>query len=58
MLSVDAAGWYDELLPDSTLVIYEGIGHLPQEEHAEASIADLRSWLARTFSAAPSEQSD
>ena len=58
LISVDAAGWYDELLPDSTLVIYEGIGHLPQEEHAEASIADLRSWLARTFSAAPSEQSD
>lgn len=58
LISVDAATWYDETLPNSTLVIYEGIGHLPQEEHPEASISDVRNWLAQTILNESSEQSD
>ena len=40
-----AGEWYDEKLPVSELVVYPGIGHLPQEEAPEASIADLKDWL-------------
>jgi len=58
LISVDAATWYDETLPDSMLVIYEGIGHLPQEEQPEASISDVRNWLAQIILNENSEQSD
>ena len=40
-----AAGWFMEHLPDATLANYPGIGHLPQEEAPERSVADLRAWL-------------
>lgn len=46
LISPEAGRWYAETLPDSTLVTYSGIGHLPQEETPEQSIADVRSWLA------------
>ena len=36
---------YDEMLPNSELVIYPRIGHLPQEEAPDATIADLKRWL-------------
>ncbi|MEP0392215.1 MAG: alpha/beta hydrolase [Erythrobacter sp.] len=42
---VEAAKWYDEWLPNSTLSVYEAIGHLPHEEAPEASLKDLRAWL-------------
>ncbi|EAQ29426.1 hydrolase, alpha/beta hydrolase fold family protein [Erythrobacter sp. NAP1] len=45
LIPVSAGRWLDETLPQSELVIYEGIGHLPQEETAEPSLRDLRSWL-------------
>jgi pimeloyl-ACP methyl ester carboxylesterase len=43
---VEAGAWYDEHLPNSTLVTYPGIGHLPHEEAVEATLADLREWLS------------
>jgi pimeloyl-ACP methyl ester carboxylesterase len=52
LISVDAATWFDTHLPASTLVIYSGIGHLPQEEAPEASIADVEGWLAEAFQTA------
>lgn len=45
LIPVSAGRWLDETLPQSELVIYEGIGHLPQEETVEPSLRDLRSWL-------------
>lgn len=39
------ARWYEEAVPNATLIAYPGIGHLPMEEHAEQSAADLRAWL-------------
>ena len=42
---VEAAAWYDEQLPNSTLVTHPGIGHLPHEEAAAATLTDLRAWL-------------
>lgn len=41
-----AAGeWYQRNIPGSTLRIYPGIGHLPQEEAPEVTLADLKAWL-------------
>lgn len=45
LIPVAAGRWLDERLPNSELVIYPGIGHLPQEETPEATIADVRRWL-------------
>jgi len=42
---VGAGTWYDERLPNSSLVTYPGIGHLPQEEAVEATLSDLKAWL-------------
>lgn len=44
---VKAGTWYDENMPNSELIIYPGIGHLPQEEVASQSIADVRRWLGQ-----------
>ena len=45
VISVDAGTWYDENLPNSTLIIYPEIGHLPQEEIAEESANAVDLWL-------------
>ncbi len=45
LISLAAGEWYDATLPDSQLVVYEGIGHLPHEEAPETT-ADLTKWLA------------
>ena len=42
-----AAGWYMEHLPNATLANYPGIGHIPMEEAPQASVRDLRAWLAK-----------
>ncbi len=46
IILVEAGQWLAKTLPDNTLRIYPGIGHLPQEEAAEATLADLEAWLA------------
>lgn len=46
LIPVAAARYLDEVMQQPTLVIYPGIGHLPQEEAAARSLADLRRWLA------------
>lgn len=46
LVPYEAAGWYMAHLPDATLASYPGIGHLPMEEAAGRSVADLRGWLA------------
>lgn len=38
-------------IPDAELVIYESVGHLPQEEIADRSAADLQDFLARRVDA-------
>ena len=54
LIPVSAGLWYDSQLPDSRLVVYEGIGHLPHEEAAGKSSAYLARWLAeQEFAAAP-----
>ena len=46
LIPYEAAGWYMDNLPNSTLANYPGIGHLPMEEAPQRSAADLRAWLA------------
>ena len=46
LIPYEAAGWYMDHLPKATLANYPGIGHMPHEEAADATIADLRNWLA------------
>ena len=56
LTAVTGAHWYSEHLPSDTLVIYEGVGHLPQQEHAEQSAADVLTWLG-TLSKSALEES-
>ncbi|MEL7718706.1 alpha/beta hydrolase [Citromicrobium bathyomarinum] len=52
LIPVEAGLWYDRYLPGSTLVVYEGIGHLPQEEEAQRSADYVAQWLSRQSFAA------
>lgn len=54
LIPVEAGLWYDRHLPNSRLVVYPGIGHLPQEEAAEQSVAYLAKWLDERELAEPS----
>ena len=45
LIGPDAARWYAKAISGSTLRIYPGIGHLPQEEAPDATLADLKAWL-------------
>ncbi|MDZ4308620.1 alpha/beta hydrolase [Allopontixanthobacter sp.] len=39
-----SAGWFAKNLPESSLVSYPGIGHLPMEEAPESSAEAVRKW--------------
>lgn len=45
LIPVEAGRWLAEVMPDSRLVVYPDIGHLPHEEAVEATLADLVPWL-------------
>jgi pimeloyl-ACP methyl ester carboxylesterase len=45
LIPVEAGQWLAKTLPNNRLVVYPGIGHLPQEEAVEATLADLAAWL-------------
>jgi pimeloyl-ACP methyl ester carboxylesterase len=47
LIPLSAGKWYAKTLPDSTFKVYKGIGHLPHEEAAKATIADLEAWLEK-----------
>lgn len=55
LIPVAAGRYLDQVMPQSQLVIYPGIGHLPQEEAAAQSLADLSDWLAALPSGKPAE---
>lgn len=44
LIPLSSGEWYDEHLPNSTLIAYPEIGHLPHEEEP-GTIADLSKWL-------------
>ena len=45
LVPVSGAQKFADAIQGSRLVVYENIGHLPQEEHAEQSIADVRAFM-------------
>ena len=46
LLPVSGAAWFGAHIAGSKVVTYPGIGHLPMEEAADKSAADLMNWLA------------
>ena len=46
LIGVDGAHWYNRAIPGSRLVIYPGIGHLPQLEAPLQSAADVAAFMA------------
>ena len=47
LIPVEAGQWLARTLPNSRLVTYPGIGHLPHEEAPAATLVELQAWLAR-----------
>lgn len=45
LIPLAAGRWLDARLPDSTLIVYPQIGHIPQEEAPRRTVADVRAWL-------------
>lgn len=55
LVPFEAGKWYAEHLPNSTLVAYEGVGHIPMEEVAERSASDVAVWLSEVTLTEPAE---
>lgn len=45
LVPVSGAQKFADAIPNSTLAVYKSIGHLPQEENADQSIADVRAFM-------------
>ena len=45
LVPLSSGQWFDEHIPDSVLIAYPGIGHIPMEEAPDRSAADMRAWL-------------
>ena len=46
LIPVAAGRWFAQAIPGAKLIVYPDIGHIPMEEAAPRSVADLRGWLA------------
>ena len=46
LIPVAAAHWFHSALPQSKLIIYPKVGHIPMEEIPDQSAADVKRWLA------------
>ncbi len=47
LIPFEAAGWFKANLPNSTLISYPHIGHLPMEETPDASGSAVRDWVGK-----------
>ncbi len=56
LIPVAAAAWLKAALPQARLIVYDGIGHLPQEETPDRSAADVAAFLEAALARAPSRQ--
>lgn len=48
LIPVAAAGWYHAAIPQSRVVVYPELGHIPMEEAPQRSEADLAAWLSES----------
>ena len=46
LIGVQSARWFQQHIAGSDLIVYPDAGHLPMEEVAQQSAADLTRWLA------------
>lgn len=49
LIPVSGADWFAARIPGSAKIIYPGIGHMPMEEAAQHSAADLDAFLSKPF---------
>ena len=47
LLPVAGADWFARTIPGAKRIVYPGVGHLPMEEVADRSTADVRAFLAK-----------
>ncbi|HYG28309.1 MAG TPA: alpha/beta hydrolase [Caulobacteraceae bacterium] len=45
LIHVAAGRQFDAAIPDSTLIVYENVGHIPMEQIPDRSANDLQAWL-------------
>jgi len=45
LIPLAAGRWLARVMPEATLVSYDGVGHLPQKEVPRQSLEDVREWL-------------
>lgn len=45
LVPLDHGRQFDQAIPDSRLIVYQGVGHIPPEEAAARSAADLKAFL-------------
>ncbi|MAT84917.1 MAG: hypothetical protein CMD39_11580 [Gammaproteobacteria bacterium] len=45
LIGVDVAEQFHAALPDSTLIVYEDLGHVPMEESPRRTAQDVRAFL-------------
>ena len=55
LIPLAAGEWLAATMPNAALKAYPGIGHLPQEEAVELTLADLEPWLAENAPSLPRE---
>ncbi len=46
LIPLAAGQWLHRAIPGSRMIVYPNIGHIPMEEAAARSVADLRGWLS------------
>ena len=49
LIPLSAARWLDEAMPNTTLRVFDAIGHLPHEEAPRESLEALTTWLEATL---------
>ena len=50
LIPVRSANWFADAIPGSRLIIYPKVGHVPMEEVADQSAADVAGWLPGVLS--------
>ncbi len=47
LIPLSAGEWLDKTIPNSELVVFQSVGHLPQKEIPDETAAAVRGWLAK-----------
>jgi pimeloyl-ACP methyl ester carboxylesterase len=53
LIPVSAGRWFDTHIPNSTLIVYKNIGHIPMEETPDQSAVDVARFLQSALAAPP-----